>query len=165
MNNNNQCNRCGKGALPDDEFCQACGAPLRQAVKKSRFAFLNQIPPARRRLVLGAAAAILIILVLILIFKFSLFLRIMAIGGMVLFVLSIVIMLLTFRKAKKISPVSLMISMIVSVLSLGIYSLFIRVHLSGTIKIWALASGILIGAGWALSTPLSLKEGIIVHAT
>jgi hypothetical protein len=161
MNHNIPCHSCGKGALPDDEFCRGCGAPLRPAVKKTGLGFLKQVPPVRKAIGIGSAAAILTFLILILIFNFKLFLRLMAIGGTVLFVLSILIMLLTFRKAKKISPVSLVISMLVSVISLGIYSLFIPVHLAAAVKVWALASGILIGTGWALSTPLNLKDGLI----
>jgi hypothetical protein len=93
--------------------------------------------------------------------KFNLFLRFMAIAGTGLFVFSIVIMLLTFRKARKISPLSLVISMLISLLSLGVYSFFIKVHFTGTVMFWTMASGILIGVGWALITPVSLRDGMV----
>jgi hypothetical protein len=161
MNTNTQCHLCGKDVLPGDGFCRGCGAPLQPPVGKTGIGSLKQVSPARKAIGIGAAAVLLFIIIPIMIFRFSLFLKIVAIAGTVLFVLSIVVMLLTFRKAKKISPVSLIISMLLSILSVGIYSLFIHVNLSWAIKTWAMAAGILIGAGWALSTPLSLKDGLI----
>ena len=155
MNAVTHCSKCGAPVNQGTRFCPACGTPAGGA---------GALQPrrSRRALKLWAIAALACFACLIIMaVNFNLFLRLVAIGGTVLFVFSIVMMLLTFRKAKKIAPAPLVISMIMSLVTLWIYALFLGVHFSSTVKFMGLLSGILVGIGWALTTPVRSNNGVV----
>lgn len=140
---------------PEAMFCPACGT----AVGDSG----TQRPPRRKNLskrwIIAGPALVLCLVVMAVDFK--LFLRLVAIGGTVLFMLFIVVMLLTFKKAKSLSPASLVISILLSLVTFWVYSLFLGVPVSGPVQCIGLLSGVLIGVGWALITPVKNHNGIV----
>ena len=155
MNAATHCSKCGAPVNQGTRFCPACGTPA---------GGVGAPQPRRsgRALKLWVIAALACFACLIIMaVNFNLFLRLVAIGGTVLFVLSIAMMLLTFRKSKKIAPAPLVISMIMSLVTLWVYALFFGVHFSGTVKFMGLLSGILVGIGWALTTPVRSNNGIV----
>lgn len=88
-------------------------------------------------------------------------LKIASFLGLLLLLFSVLVMLLTFRKAKKVSPLSLVISMFFSLLSLIIYTELLQVRLSILWWIAGLGAGSLIGIGWSLTSRLFVEQGII----
>jgi hypothetical protein len=89
------------------------------------------------------------------------FLRVISIGAVVLMVLSVAIMLLTFRKARKISPLMLSISVAISVLCLTIYSLILNVSMSFGLWMLALIAGGALGVAWSITNTLFNDAGTI----
>ncbi|MCX6993992.1 MAG: zinc ribbon domain-containing protein [Kiritimatiellaeota bacterium] len=149
------CPKCGVPVDQGTRFCPACGTPAGGAGTP-------QPHRSGRALKLWALAGLACFACLIIMaINFNLFLRLVAIGGTVLFMLSIAMMFLTFRKAKKIAPAPLVISIIMSLLTLWVYALFLGIHFSGTVKFMGLLSGILVGIGWALTTPVRSNNGIV----
>jgi len=88
-------------------------------------------------------------------------LKIASILGIVLLLFSVLIMLLTYRKAKKISPLSLILSMLISLTSLLIYTELLHVRLPLLFWVVALAGGVLVGIGWSLTSRLVRVQGLI----
>ncbi len=93
----------------------------------------------------------------------ALLFRIVGLIGMALFALSIVTMLLTFRKARKLSPWSLVIGAIVSVLCTWIFFALAGAPLSAAAIGLAIAAGALVGIGWSL-TNLLFIDGEAIRA-
>jgi hypothetical protein len=91
----------------------------------------------------------------------SLLLKIASVLGLLLLLFSVLIMLLTFRKAKKVSPLSLVISMFFSLLSLIIYTELLQVRLALLWWLAGLGAGGLIGIGWSLTCRLFVEQGLI----
>ncbi len=89
------------------------------------------------------------------------FLRVISIGAVVLMVLSVAIMLLTFRKARKISPLMLSISVAISVLCLTIYLLILNVSMSFGLWLLALIAGGALGVAWSITNTLFNDAGTI----
>lgn len=89
------------------------------------------------------------------------FFRVISIGAVVLMVLSVGIMLLTFRKARKISPLMLSISVAISVLCLTIYSLILNVSISIGLWLLALIAGGALGFAWSITNTLFNDAGTI----
>ena len=92
---------------------------------------------------------------------FPILLKVASIGAMVLLGLSILLMVLTFRKAKKVKPLALFISMLISLTSLIIYTELLKVRLEWWMWLAALCAGALIGVGWSLTSRL-IKEGGLI---
>src|SRR3989339_1253407 len=88
-------------------------------------------------------------------------LKIASVLGIVLLLFSVLIMLLTYRKAKKISPLSLLLSMLISLTSLLIYTELLHVRLTLLLWLMALAAGGLVGVGWSLTSRLICVQGLI----
>jgi hypothetical protein len=88
-------------------------------------------------------------------------LKIASILGIVLLLFSVLIMLLTYRKAKKISPLSLIFSMLISLTSLIIYMELLKVRLPILLWMAAFAAGGLMGIGWSLTSRLVWIKGLI----
>jgi len=162
MNRMTHCAKCRAPADTVTRFCPACGAALSGSPAPA-----GSPPPVKRPkaagkwkitgiLALAGLAGLLLMAV-----NFNLFLRLVAMGGTVLFLLSIAVMFLTFRKAKKIAPAPLAVAMILSLATLWVYTLFLGVHFSGTLKLMGLLSGALVGIGWALITPVRNNNGIV----
>ncbi len=80
--------------------------------------------------------------------------RIVGIVGMALFALSVVTMLLTFRKARKLSPWSLVIGAVVSVACTLIFFTLGGMPLSASAIVLAVAAGAMVGIGWSLTNLL-----------
>ena len=93
----------------------------------------------------------------------ALLFRVAGIVGMALFALSIVTMLLTFRKARKLSPWSLAIGAVVSVLCTWIFFALAGAPLSAAAIGLAIAAGAMVGIGWAL-TNLLFIDGEAIRA-
>ncbi|WP_315784265.1 hypothetical protein [Bradyrhizobium sp. SZCCHNPS1003] len=93
----------------------------------------------------------------------ALLFRVVGIVGMALFALSVVTMLLTFRKARKLSPWSLAIGAIVSVLCTWIFFALAGAPLSAAAILLAVAAGAMVGVGWSL-TNLLFIDGEAIRA-
>ncbi len=93
----------------------------------------------------------------------ALLFRIVGIVGMALFVLSALTMLLTFRKARKLSPWSLAIGAAVSVACTWIFFALAGAPLSAAAIALAIAAGAMVGVGWSL-TNLLFIDGDAVRA-
>ena len=93
----------------------------------------------------------------------ALLFRVVGLIGMALFALSIVTMLLTFRKARKLSPWSLAIGAVVSVLCTWIFFALAGAPLSAAAIGFAIAAGAMVGVGWSL-TNLLFIDGDMVRA-
>jgi hypothetical protein len=93
----------------------------------------------------------------------ALLFRVVGIVGMALFALSVVTMLLTFRKARKLSPWSLAIGAVVSVLCTWIFFALAGAPLSAVAILLAVAAGAMVGAGWSL-TNLLFVDGDTIRA-
>ena len=93
----------------------------------------------------------------------ALLFRIVGIVGMALFALSVVTMLLTFRKARKLSPWSLAIGAAVSVFCTVIFFALAGTPLSIAVIMLAVAAGAMVGVGWSL-TNLLFIDGEAIRA-
>ena len=93
----------------------------------------------------------------------ALLFRVAGIVGMALFALSIVTMLLTFRKARKLSPWSLAIGAVVSVLCTWIFFALAGTPLSVAAILLAVAAGAMVGIGLSL-TNLLFIDGEAIRA-
>lgn len=93
----------------------------------------------------------------------ALLFRVVGIVGMALFALSVVTMLLTFRKARKLSPWSLAIGATVSVLCTWIFFALAGAPLSAAAIGLAVAAGAMVGVGWSL-TNLLFVDGETIRA-
>jgi len=89
--------------------------------------------------------------------------RVVGIVGMALFALSVVTMLLTFRKARRLSPWSLLIGAIVSVACTLIFFALAGAPLSLAAMLLAIAAGAMVGVGWSL-TNLLFVDGEAIQA-
>ena len=89
------------------------------------------------------------------------FFVLLSVGGIVLLLLSALAMVVTFRKAKRVSPLSLAIGMGLSVTIAVIYSLVTRSSPGAMLLMTGLFSGGLIGAGWGLTHELFIEGGAI----
>ena len=108
--------------------------------------------------VLAAAFALLVVAP-----SAALLFRVVGLIGMALFALSIVTMLLTFRKARKISAWSLAIGAVVSVFCTWIFFALAGAPLSAAAIVLAIAAGAMVGVGWSL-TNLLFIDGNTVRA-
>jgi hypothetical protein len=116
------------------------------------------------RWTLAAIAALLGMFVLLAIDPSGgLLFRIIGLIGMALFALSVVMMLLTFRKARRLSPKALLFAAAISVLCTSFFFLLAGSPLSGGAVVIAAAAGAMIGIGWAM-TNLLFVDGELVRA-
>ena len=88
-------------------------------------------------------------------------LKVISIFSLVLLILSILLMILTFRRAKKVRPLALMISMLVSLTTMVIYSAFLQISLPLPVLLAAFGAGVLMGAGWSFTSRV-FQEGQLV---
>jgi len=116
-----------------------------------------------RWLLIGSAVLIAAFVLLVIDPSGALLFRIVGLIGMALFALSVVTMLLTFRKARKLSPWSLAIGAVVSVFCTWIFFALAGAPLSATAIVLAIAAGAMVGVGWSLSN-LLLIDGNMVRA-
>jgi hypothetical protein len=116
-----------------------------------------------RWLLMAAAALIAAFVLLVIDPTAALLFRIVGLIGMALFALSIVTMLLTFRKARKLSPWSLLIGAVVSVLCTWLFFALAGAPLSAAAILLAVAAGAMVGVGWSL-TNLLFIDGATIQA-
>jgi len=116
------------------------------------------------RWALAAIAALLGMFVLLAIDPSGgLLFRTIGLIGMALFALSVVVMLLTFRKARRLSPKALLIAASISVACTSFFFLLAGSPLSAGAVAIAAAAGAMIGIGWAM-TNLLFVDGDTVRA-
>lgn len=148
-----KCTNCNAGINADDRFCLKCGAAVAEQVLTEKTPLWKQW---WFRLALLAGAALLIFIL-----SPPLFFRLISILCTALLVLTITTMVLTFRKAKNVSASSLAISMLVSGISLLIYSRILNADIGQITSIVVLCSGAMIGIGWSFTSRLMLtKTGV-----
>jgi hypothetical protein len=86
------------------------------------------------------------------------FFRLISIAGTAMLILSVVMMVLTFRKAKTIEPVALLLALAISVVG-TLFSLWFGGRPPATAMVLAAAlAGSLIGVGWSLTTLLFIDN-------
>ncbi len=141
-----KCTTCNTRLSNGDNFCLQCGAPAVPATKKKR-------PLGNRYIIIGTVAIAGLLLFFL---SRPLFFRMLSLGSTALLIGTVTIMVITFRKAKTVSAVSLTISMLVSAFCLMIYSRLINADVSNLSSIMALCSGLVIGVGWSLTSRLLL---------
>ncbi len=93
----------------------------------------------------------------------SLLFRTIGLIGMALFALSVVIMLLTFRKARRLSPKALLFAAAISVLCTSFFFMLAGMPISGGAVVLATGAGAMVGIGWAM-TNLLFVDGDMVRA-
>lgn len=116
-----------------------------------------------RWLLIGIAALVAALALLVVDRSGALLFRVVGIVGMALFALSVVTMLLTFRKARRLSPWSLLIGAIVSVACTLVFFALAGTPLSLAAGLLATAAGAMVGIGWSL-TNLLFVDGETVQA-
>ena len=153
MNSAGICSKCGRVLLGGSARCPACASqqPPNVPIRKSQ----------GRLIVWICLGTIVLIGLILMVVSMRLFLKYVSLVSTGLFVLSIMTMLLTFRKKKKIAPWPLVITILTSLITLWIYSLLLGVHFGGAITMATLIFGALIGSGWALTTPVRANKGIV----
>jgi hypothetical protein len=114
-----------------------------------------------RWLLIAAAVLIAASLLLVVDPTGALLFRVVGLAGMALFALSIVTMLLTFRKARKLSPWSLLIGAAVSVLCTWFFFALAGAPLSAAAILLAVAAGAMVGVGWSLTNLLFIDGGTV----
>lgn len=86
------------------------------------------------------------------------FFRLISIAGMAMLILSVVMMVLTFRKAKTIEPVALLLALAISVVGTLISLWFGGRPPATSMVLAAVLAGSLIGVGWSLTTLLFIDN-------
>jgi hypothetical protein len=117
----------------------------------------------RRWLLIGAAVLVGAVVLLIIDPSARLLLRVVGVVGTMLLLLSIVIMLLTFRKARRLSPWMLALSGTTSVVATSVFFALAGAPLPGAVLTLAVVAGALVGIGWSL-TNLLFIDGEAVRA-
>lgn len=114
-----------------------------------------------RWLLMAVAALVAVFVLLVVDPTGALLFRIIGLIGMALFALSVVTMLLTFRKARKLSPWSLVIGAVVSMLCTWFFFALAGAPLSVAAILLAVAAGAMVGVGWSLTNLLFIDSGTI----
>lgn len=114
-----------------------------------------------RWLLMAVAALVAVFVLLVVDPTGALLFRIVGLIGMALFALSVVTMLLTFRKARKLSPWSLVIGAVVSMLCTWFFFALAGAPLSVAAILLAVAAGAMVGVGWSLTNLLFIDSGTI----
>lgn len=81
---------------------------------------------------------------------------------LIVFILSVVLLILTFRKPKKVSIPSLILAMFISLISLTVFSFFVKYRPSILILIVMGLAGLLIGIIWSQSTRVYVENGKVM---
>ena len=114
-----------------------------------------------RWVLIGVAVLIAAFVLLVIDSSGALLFRVVGLIGMALFALSVVTMLLTFRKARKLSPWSLVIGAVVSVACTLIFFTLASVPLPITAILLAACAGAMVGVGWSLTNLLFIDAGMV----
>jgi peptidoglycan/LPS O-acetylase OafA/YrhL len=81
---------------------------------------------------------------------------------LIVFALSVVLLVLTFRKPRKVSVLSLILVIAISLVTLVVFSALINYHPSLTLLILMGAAGLVIGALWSQATQVYLQDGKVM---
>lgn len=150
MDPNRQCVKCGTALDAGARFCANCGTVVDGSAPKTR----SKWP--RRIAVLGIIVVVAVVLMAV---NMKLFLRVAGYAGVAMFVVGVLVTLLTFRKAKRVSVASLAISMVVPVVTFFLYTFFLGVHLSGGLLVIGFLAGALLGGLWAATNKVYVEQG------
>jgi hypothetical protein len=89
--------------------------------------------------------------------------RVVGVAAMTLFVVSVIVMLLTFRKARLLSSWMLVMSATISIVCTGVFFALTGAPASAPVIVAAIIAGLLVGIGWSL-TNLLFVDGSDVRA-
>jgi hypothetical protein len=87
----------------------------------------------------------------------SIFMKIVSIAMLILFILSVLVLVLTFRKPRKVSLVSIGITIVISLFTLVIFSSLIHYEPSPWLWLLMAAVGIATGMLWARTTKVFVR--------
>lgn len=150
MDTNRQCVKCGTTLDAVARFCANCGTVVAAGTPQARSKWLRWIA------VLGIIVVVAVVLMAV---NMKLFLRVAGYAGVAMFVVGVLVTLLTFRKAKRVSIASLAISMVVPVVTFFLYTYFLGVHLSGVLLVMGFLAGALLGGLWAATNKVYVEQG------
>lgn len=89
----------------------------------------------------------------------ALLLRTVGLLATILFVVSVLVMLLTFRKARRLSPWMLAMSAAVSIVCTSVFFALTGTPASAGVVATAIVAGLLVGVGWSLTNLLFVDGG------
>ncbi|HRK25065.1 MAG TPA: hypothetical protein PLQ11_08950 [Beijerinckiaceae bacterium] len=112
----------------------------------------------KRWLLMGLVAAAAGVALLVIDPTAALLFRVVGLVGMALFALSIVVMLLTFRRARTLSAWALLFSALSSILCTGLMARFGGVSLATAMMVLSAVAGGLVGIAWALTNLLFVEN-------
>lgn len=107
------------------------------------------------------ALGLLIAAIILMSINMKLFFMVVSVLGITLTIGSIIVMLLTYRKNREITPKAMYISIGMSVAGLLVYSLFLNTNLGMTLWLLGLIIGTGVGVVWSFITPL-FREGAAI---
>jgi hypothetical protein len=81
---------------------------------------------------------------------------------LIVFVFSVVLLIFTFRKPKKVSIPSLILAMLISLISLTVFSFFVKYRPSILLLIAMGLAGLFIGIVWSKSTHVYVENGKVM---
>ena len=91
-----------------------------------------------------------------------LIMKIISVIFLIVFVLSTALLVLTFRKPRKVSVFSLMLAMIISLVTLTVFSLLTHYRPSHLLMAAMVVAGLLIGVVWSQATRIYIENGKVV---
>jgi len=144
--------KCGAALDAGARFCANCGAATGAGPSRRRGKWLRRI--AVLSVVVGVALVLMAV-------NMRLFLRVAGYVGVAMFVMGVLVTLLTFRKAKRVSIASLAISMIVPVVTFCLYTRLLGVHLSGGLLVMGFLAGALLGGLWAATNKVYIEQDAV----
>ena len=112
---------------------------------------MNRPPMLRWMLVSGGVLFLLLMALGLWIVAPTLFFRLAGLLGMGLMVLSVIVMVLTCRCAKRVNTVSQIVPVVVSVVTAAIYAAVLRIPVGAAWAIGWVIVGLLVGGGWGLA--------------
>ncbi len=112
----------------------------------------------KKRLIALGLLALIVLMGLVLVFLSpGLFLRLLSLLGILLLILSSLVMVVTFRKAKTVKPQGLMLSMGISLGTAVLYSWITSASPGGGVLCLGLIFGALAGIGWGLTNSFFME--------
>lgn len=91
-----------------------------------------------------------------------LIMKIISVIFLIVFVLSTALLVLTFRKPRKVSVFSLMLAMIISLVTLTVFSLLTHYRPSLLLMAAMVVAGLLIGVVWSQATRIYIENGKVM---
>ncbi|MDI6741668.1 MAG: zinc ribbon domain-containing protein [Smithella sp.] len=91
-----------------------------------------------------------------------LIMKIISVVFLIIFILSVTFLIFTFRKPKKVSIFSLVIAMLISLITLTVFSLFINYRPSLLLLAAMGLAGLCIGVIWSQSTRVYVENGKVM---